>query len=196
MNKLYYISDWHYNHANIIAFDNRPFLTVDEMNNELIRRWNDTVDDQDQIYILGDFIWGGEKMWIDVLHQLKGRKHLIRGNHDLDPCYSRKLFVSVQERKEIVDGGRHLVLDHFPTPYFKNHFHGWIHLYGHVHQSFEWNMVEHDKHLMENLYCKPCEMYNVGAMMSYMDYTPRTLDEIIAGYNKMRKENGEEKETN
>jgi hypothetical protein len=39
-------------------------------------------------------------------------------------------------------------------------------------------------------------MYNVGAMMSYMDYTPRTLDEIIAGYNKMRKENGEEKETN
>lgn len=46
--------------------------------------------------------------------------------------------------------------------------------------SFEWNMMEHDKYLMEELYTTPCQMFNVGAMMPWMDYTPRTLDEIIA----------------
>jgi hypothetical protein len=44
-------------------------------------------------------------------------------------------------------------------------------------------MMEHNKYLMEELYGKQCNMHNVGAMMPYMDYTPRTLDEII-GYNK------------
>ena len=57
---------------------------------------------------------------------------------------------------------------------------GSFHLYGHVHNSFEWNMMEHDKYLMEELYTTPCQMFNVGAMMPWMDYTPRTLDEIIA----------------
>lgn len=41
-------------------------------------------------------------------------------------------------------------------------------------------MMEHDKYLMEELYAKPCQMFNVGVMMPWMDYTPRTLDEIIA----------------
>lgn len=66
------------------------------------------------------------------------------------------------------------------NPCFKNHFYGSFHLYGHVHNSFEWNMMEHDKYLMEELYTKPCQMFNVGVMMPWMDYTPRTLDEIIA----------------
>ena len=45
-------------------------------------------------------------------------------------------------------------------------------------------MMEHDKYLMEELYMKPCQMYNVGAMMPWMDYTPRTLDEILAANTK------------
>ena len=42
-------------------------------------------------------------------------------------------------------------------------------------------MMEHDKYLMQELYGKQCQMFNVGAMMPYMDYTPRTLDEIQKG---------------
>ena len=69
-------------------------------------------------------------------------------------------------------------MSHYPIPCFKNHFYGWYHLYGHVHNSFEFNMMEHDKFLMQELYSRPCHMFNVGAMMPWMDYTPRTLDEI------------------
>ena len=53
-------------------------------------------------------------------------------------------------------------------------------------------MMEHMRHLQEELYTTPCWMYNVGCMLPYMDYTPRTLDEIIAGYNQW-KGNGEGK---
>ena len=70
-------------------------------------------------------------------------------------------------------------LDKPVAVYFED-IYGSFHLYGHVHNSFEWNMMEHDKYLMEELYTTPCQMFNVGAMMPWMDYTPRTLDEIIA----------------
>jgi calcineurin-like phosphoesterase family protein len=87
----------------------------------------------------------------------------------------------VTEYFEVDDDGRKIVLCHYPIPCFKNHFYGWYHLYGHVHKSFEHEMMEHDKYLMQELYGKQCQMFNVGAMMPYMDYTPRTIDEILKG---------------
>lgn len=92
-----------------------------------------------------------------------------------------KSFVKVTEYFEVDDDGRKIVLCHYPIPCFKNHFYGWYHLYGHVHKSFEHEMMEHDKYLMQELYGKQCQMFNVGAMMPYMDYTPRTIDEILKG---------------
>lgn len=78
----YYISDLHLGHANVIRFDNRPFENIDEMETEIIRRWNERVTPQDTVYIIGDFSWRTSNSWIPVLKQLKGRKVLIRGNHD------------------------------------------------------------------------------------------------------------------
>lgn len=178
----FYISDTHFDHANIIAMDNRPFKTVEEMNEKLIENWNKVVTNQDEVFILGDFCWKKEDRWLEILPRLNGQKTLILGNHDIGPNKSRRFFADVKERKVIDDNGRKVVLDHFPQPCFRNHFYGWYHLYGHVHTSFEWNMMEHDRFLMENLYTKPCEMYNVGCMVPYMNYTPRTLDQIIEGY--------------
>ncbi len=183
----FYIADCHFDHGNIIHFDNRPFKTVDEMNEEMIKRWNNAVTKADEVYILGDFCWSKEDRWIEILEQLNGQKTLITGNHDITPSKSRRFFADVKERKIIDDNGRKVVIDHFPSPCFRNHFYGWFHLYGHVHNSFEHNMMEHDKYLMEQLYGKQCEMYNVGVMMPYMDYTPRTLDEILRGYNDGQK---------
>ena len=176
----YYIADWHYGHANCIHFDNRPFKSCEEMNAELIRRWNERVKADDQIYILGDMFWckGGEA--VEVLKQLNGQKFLVKGNHDR--CHDSafvKSFANINEYMEVEDEGRKVVLCHYPIPCFKNHFYGWYHLYGHVHTSFEHNMMLHDRYLMEQLYGKQCLMYNVGAMLPYMDYTPRTLSEIL-----------------
>ena len=54
----FYISDTHFSHANCLAFDNRPFKTVEEMDAEMIRRWNAVVNNVDLVYILGDLHWG------------------------------------------------------------------------------------------------------------------------------------------
>ena len=168
MSRNFYIADWHYGHENILAFDNRPFKTVDEMNEQLIDRWNQVVDRGDKVYVLGDMFWKKVDVALEVLDKFKRK------------------FTKICDYDEIDDCGRKVVLCHYPITCFKNHFYGWYHLYGHVHISFESRMVEHDRYLMENLYNHQCNMYNVGAMMPWIDYTPRTLDEIIGGYNEQR----------
>lgn len=189
MGKKFYISDWHYGHKNVLGFDNRPFTNIEQMNEELIRRWNSVVSAGDLVYILGDMFWCTPKIAAPIMEQLNGQKILVKGNHDRwhDSKFD-KLFVKIDEYMEIEDEGRNVVLCHYPIPCFKNHFYGWIHLYGHVHNSFEWNMMEHQRFLMEELYDRQCNMINVGAMMPWIDYTPRTLNEIINGYEVYRKE--------
>lgn len=180
-NRKLYISDWHYWHANCIHFDNRPFKTVEEMNAELIRRWNAAVNPGDFVYILGDMFWCKTTDAIAVMKQLNGQKILVKGNHDrVRDAEFAKCFVKIADYLEVEDGGDNIVLSHYPIPCFKNHFYGWLHFYGHVHTSFEENMMQHNRYLMEELYSRPCEMYNVGAMMPYIDYTPRTKEEILA----------------
>ena len=185
MAKKFYIADVHYGHANILTFDNRKFKDIDEMNAELVRRWNSVVSPEDIVYSLGDFFWCKSSEAQPVLDALNGQKFLIRGNHDRtnDSKFINK-FVKVTDYLEVEDGDKHIVLCHYPIPCFKNHYYGWYHLYGHVHSSFEYNMMEHIKYEMETLYTVPCNMYNVGAMMPWINFTPRTIDEIIEGYNK------------
>lgn len=177
-----YIADMHFDHENIIAYDNRPFKNAQEMNEVMIRRWNQVVDDEDLTYILGDFCGGNEARWLELLDILRGRKYLILGNHDPEPTPAvRARLEGVESYLETEDEGRHVVLCHYPIPCFHGQYFGWIHLYGHVHISFEFNMMERDKRLIRDLYPgrDACRMYNVGAMMPGMDYTPRTLEEIL-----------------
>lgn len=195
--KNHYIADWHWGHANCIYFDNRPFKDVEEMNAELIRRWNEAVRPCDTVYVLGDMFWVNMSTAIEVLNQLNGTIILVKGNHDR--CYDarlKKCFAKVVDYLEVEDGEDHIVLSHYPIPCFKNHFYGWLHFYGHVHTSFEENMMQHNRYLMEELYGKHCEMYNVGAMLPYMDYTPRTKEEILEGYARTKRAAAENIEEN
>ena len=57
MPKIFFTSDLHFGHKNIIRFDNRPFSTVEEMDEALIRNWNAKVSDEDTVYVLGDISW-------------------------------------------------------------------------------------------------------------------------------------------
>lgn len=179
----FYIADWHYNHKNVLAYDNRPFKTVEEMNHTLIDRWNrKVVSSSDQVFVLGDMFWCPEGQAIPILQSLNGTKILVTGNHDTTRRREfREQFSYITNYMETDDRGRNVVLCHYPIPCFKNHFKGWYHFYGHVHNSFESKMMEHDKFLMQELYGHSCNMFNVGAMMPWMDYTPRTFDEIIKG---------------
>lgn len=183
---IYFISDLHFGHTNCLTYDNRPFLNITEHDNEIIRRWNDKVKDEDVVWILGDVSWYSPNKTVEILQSLKGRKCLCEGNHDrkyFEHKPFRYLFEEIVDYKEIfvpdLPRKKKLIISHYPIPCFKNHYYGWYHLYGHVHKSFEANMMERIKREMIELYKKDCNMYNVGCMMDYMDYTPQTITEII-----------------
>lgn len=179
----YYISDLHFGHKNILAYDNREFPDVETHDAEIVRRWNDTVSPSDTVWILGDISWYGPQKTAELFGSMNGTKNLCVGNHDGRLMKSKDVrdrFCEIVPYKEIVfDDGTGVVLCHYPIPCFNGHFNGWVHLYGHVHNSFEQNMMKQARYQMEELYEKPCRMFNVGCMMPYMDYRPRTLSEIL-----------------
>ena len=185
MSRQLYVADWHYGHKNIISFDARPFFSVEEMNQALVDRWNQAVEPGDTVYCLGDMFWCKSKEAISVLDELNGSIYLVKGNHDMcNDSQFKKRFAGIADYMEIKDKDKNVVLSHYPIPCFKNHYYGWYHLYGHVHVSFEWGMMETCRRQMIELYDMPCNMYNVGVMMRYMQYAPRTLKEIEDGYGR------------
>lgn len=79
---VFFSSDHHFSHSNIIAFCDRPFDDVEEMNWNLVEKWNETVKPQDIVYYLGDFAMGRLPASLEIGKQLNGIKILIPGNHD------------------------------------------------------------------------------------------------------------------
>ena len=79
---ILYTSDLHFGHKNVIRFDNRPFQDVEEMDRTLIELWNNRVQPDDTVYIIGDICFRASRTPAWYLSQLKGHKILILGNHD------------------------------------------------------------------------------------------------------------------
>lgn len=179
----FYISDTHFGHANIIKYDNRPFGSVQKMDRTIIDNWNNAVFDNDTVYILGDFSWYDEDKTLGILKSLNGKKVLTKGNHDRVSQKIAKQFVGVHNYLEINDDKTKVVLSHYPMPFWNGQFRDSVHLYGHVHNSHQWNVCESLRAELKQLQDIPMRMYNVGCMMEWMDYTPRTLEEITDGGN-------------
>lgn len=179
----YFIADTHFGHKNILKFDNRNFETIEEHDNTLIKNWNNTVGADDDVFILGDISWHNVTKTIEIVKSLNGIKHLIVGNHDkklLKDKEFRSLFVEITDYKELsLPDGKGIVLCHYPIPCFNRHRYGWYHLYGHVHNTPEWDIMERIKYEIRTSSGKPCLMFNVGVMLDYMRYSPKTLDEIL-----------------
>lgn len=183
-----YISDLHFGHANVIKFDDRPFSDVAAMEDALIQNWNSVTDQNDTVYILGDFCWGKEDEWKRIVPQLKGNKVLIRGNHDIKEMSSglKKMFQDIKDYKEITDTGRHVIMCHYPILLYKSSYNPDCYmLCGHVHVTREndfLNQWRDELRRTRSSRTHNCgNIFNVGCMMPYMGYTPRTLDEIIDG---------------
>jgi hypothetical protein len=79
-----------------------------------------------------------------------------------------------------------VVMSHYPILFWNGQFRDTVHLYGHVHNSHQWNMCESWIDEARQLQAIPMRMYNVGCMMPWMNYTPRTLEEIIKGYEQYK----------
>ena len=165
---IYYTSDLHIGHENIIRLCKRPYSNDREMGVDLIRRWNNKVTANDTVYILGDMFFRYEDIEVvkTTLKQLNGKKILIKGNHDnfLNQIKWQDYFSTVKDIMKIKDNGRDVVLMHYPIEEWDGFFRGSYHLYGHVHNSDNGLRVIDRR-------------YNVGVDVN--DFEPKTLDELI-----------------
>ena len=121
------------NHTNAIRYCDRPFKTVEEMNETIIKRWNMMVNKDDIVYHLGDFAFVNKEATQEIVSQLNGRIRLIRGNHDThnNQWYRDCGFEEVYDHPIIIKD--FVVLSHEPMPFVMNQV--YVNLYGHVHTS-------------------------------------------------------------
>lgn len=140
---IYFTSDLHLGHNNIIKLCNRPFNTLEEMDEALITNWNKRVKNSDTVYIVGDFIWQSSEPE-KYLKRLNGKKILIVGNHDKWAKKEEyaKYFESITNYEEVSLNGHQITLCHYPMIEWKNSRKegtsrlGYL-IYGHIHNNIK-----------------------------------------------------------
>ena len=132
MNRIYFISDLHLSHNNIIKYCNRPYENVEAMNNDIIKRWNSVVSKNDTVWVLGDIGLGKKENIKKLLLQLNGHKKLIMGNHDSASIkfYYECGFHRVYDKPVIIND--FFILSHKPLEWVANPM---FNIYGHVHDN-------------------------------------------------------------
>lgn len=140
--KVFFTSDTHFAHANIIGFCDRPFKDIEEMDRKLIENWNKKVPQDGVVFHLGDFAWGGYEIWKNIRDQLNGDIILIKGNHDqknMTSTAEQELFKHVSWQMFIQVEGRKIWLNHYPFLCYAGVYrepHKLIYqAYGHVHSG-------------------------------------------------------------
>ena len=115
---VFITSDLHLGHSKDFIYCTRGFGSVDEMNEAIIQRWNQIVDEEDDVYVLGDLVMGPEAN-LQMLRRLKGWLHIVRGNHCTDTRWDfyQKLpnVVEVGNSFYYSYGGYKFYLSHYPT---------------------------------------------------------------------------------
>ena len=176
--KIWLTSDTHWYHTNILKYCNRPFGSVEEMNEALVSNWNSVVKPDDHVYHLGDFCFGNVEKWNWCLEpgRLNGHIHLIMGNHDPDRVFREgtmlERFDEISYEKVLIIGGWTVILNHFPFASFSNNFdHKVMALSGHTHIGPNSGGVAD----FSSIY-KP-NQYDVG--MDNNNYTPVSWEEVL-----------------
>ncbi len=140
MSKIYFTSDHHFGHKNIIKFSERPFKDVDEMDEFMIQKWNEKVTPEDEVYHLGDVGLNSPGKLRKILDRLNGKIYLINGNHEksAQACHSR--FEWIKDYYELVikdetfkKGQQLIVLSHYAMRVWNASHWGTYQLYGHSH---------------------------------------------------------------
>lgn len=112
---IWFTSDNHFFHKNIIKYENRPFSTVHEMNQTMIDNWNKVVKPGDIVYHLGDFAMCSKNWQRRLFEQLNGEKFLIKGNHDGSATRMREVgFLEVYDRLILTIADQKVLLCHYP----------------------------------------------------------------------------------
>lgn len=166
----YYTSDLHFSYDKILALADRPFASVEEMNEKILENINSKVNPEDTLYILGDVSAGSEYV-VPLLKRINCKLVLIIGNHDKQQlAYGsfRRCFESIHDSLMIKDGAYDLFLSHYPHAEWDGFYKGRFHFYGHVHTGDGGGSA-----LMNFL---PTAI-NVG--VDVHDFMPKTAEELI-----------------
>ena len=173
MGQIYFTSDTHFCHNKDFCYEPRGFKTIEEMNEKIFNNWNSIVTDEDDVYHLGDVMLNDDIQGMMYLKNLKGKIHIIRGNHDTDTRVEKYKqldnIVEITYATIIKYKKTHLYLCHYPTltanydddkPWHKN----LVNLFGHTHQQ-------------ENFYNNNPYMYHVG--VDSHNCKPIEVEEIL-----------------
>lgn len=169
---IFFISDTHFNHANILNFKSREgkpvrdFDSVEEMDETMIDNWNKVVKDGDKVYHLGDVLFGHNKrQWLEKhIPRLKGQKRLVLGNHDdpklLAPYFKKIMLWRIFSQDHLIFSHIPLRTDQFRTDHNTRGEKGMVNVHGHIHQQAS----------PEGPYRNVC--------VEWTNYTPVALEEL------------------
>lgn len=142
---IWFTSDLHFGHRNVIRFCNRPFADEKEMGQALIQNWNNVVRDNDIVFVLGDTFWFNNSRDIQkILFKLKGKTiYMIPGNHDDFESYHRVDDPRIVLCQDIVclwithenKPKREIWMSHYPMMTWPHRENGAWQLFGHIHSN-------------------------------------------------------------
>ena len=132
---VFVIADTHFHHENIIKYSGRPFKTVEEMDEEMIKRWNNKVAKDDIVIHLGDFALGSKKEISNLRKRLNGSIILIKGNHDKRASGEAGFFVinGTIEIGNMIFSHNPLLKEDIPK--------GFVNIHGHLHEKESLNGI-------------------------------------------------------
>lgn len=177
---IFFISDLHIGHKNVIKFDGRPFADVDEMHVEMIKRWNSVVGPEDIVYFLGDLSFGRSDLTKWFIHSLNGKIYAITGNHDklkdlrglgrFEDVHEYGTEIEVKDEDSLSSRGsggyQKIIMCHYPIlSWNKSHYGSWQ-LHGHCHGS----LIQHQQEFYKR------RVMDVGC--NCIDYTPISYEQV------------------
>lgn len=184
--QIWFTSDQHFFHKNIIMLDNRPFHSLEHMHQQLVSIWNHSVAENDLVYILGDLVFGGRGNCDAIIPELKGQKVLIKGNHDSK--YTERHCAVTLRAAQIKIAGELVNLSHYPYQNAGDHV-----LVDGEERFYDRRLVADGRwllhgHVHNNWFASPdLKMINVGCM--HWNWAPVSIDTIAGEIMKCKNKN-------
>lgn len=176
---IFFISDLHIGHKNVIQFDERPFHNTDEMHCEIIKCWNSVINDEDIVYYLGDLTFCGKSVTNQIIYSIRGKINFILGNHDKMKDiiklnrwenvheYGTEIFIKDGDlNTRNCNGYQQLILSHYPIFSWNRSHYGSFHLHGHSHGNLMKSNPEFYQRKILDVSC------------NIIDYTPISYTQV------------------
>jgi len=181
---IFFTADTHFDHENIIRLCGRPYETIEQMNEDMISKWNRKVTNSDSVYILGDMFFRSKDPEA-ILGRLRGKKYLIIGNHDtwIKRVDTDRYFEEVSHYMTLSDGQRGLVLCHYPQICWP-HQQRFYMIHGHIHGDTDgdyWPLLAARERAL-----------NAGADIN--GFAPVTFEELVENNRRFKEQYKKEQE--